>query len=93
MIIELYIRTRGRTGDAACTNGKGSQARHTRHFARTLNIKYMLVRCYDNAMQCFYINLRNGRTPGQVSKLVCPLLLINNSMVMIQRGKNDAARL
>ena len=58
--IELYIRTRGRTGDASCTNATGPQD-GKRHSVRALDMKYTFEFFLLKAQGCCLFNLENGR--------------------------------
>ena len=58
---------------------KETRAPFCKFVVRALNTKYMYMLvcvCYDNAMQCCFVNLENGRTTGRVSRLVRPLVPI-----------------
>ena len=65
--IELYIRTRGRTDDAACD---GTARGKVRLSVRALKMKYTLE--LYAARSCF-VNLQNGRTRTRCAMLFCQL--------------------
>ena len=94
--LHVYIRTRGRTGDAACTNATGRPQGDTGAILTKWPHKHTLwdavlstykMAAQTHAVRCCFGNLENGRLRacrGCVSRPVRPLVLLYNSMAWIE---------
>ena len=59
--VHRVLRTRGRTGDASCTNATGPQGDTREPFCTRIDHEVTRLNlCLLNATRCCFVNLQNG---------------------------------